>query len=86
MLKRTNEQWLADLRDLGEAQGAALDDLRQVILARRAGVMPLLCWIEIADMVPPLESERIEIGYRSSITETTLATRFLPGTFQGQSR
>jgi RNA polymerase sigma-70 factor (ECF subfamily) len=33
MAKRTNEQWLADLRSPGAAQEAALSDLRLVILA-----------------------------------------------------
>lgn len=32
MLTRTNEEWLADLRESGERQGQALEDLRALIL------------------------------------------------------
>lgn len=57
MHKRSNEAWLADLRDEGEAREVALEDLRQIIL--RGLPYALSKWLPSSDPRFPGLSEEV---------------------------
>jgi RNA polymerase sigma-70 factor, ECF subfamily len=77
MVKRTNEQWVADLQASGEQQEEALEDLRKVILA--ALPYALEKWFSPND---PKFNSFIE----ETAQETTLRVMEHLGSFEGRSQ
>jgi RNA polymerase sigma-70 factor (ECF subfamily) len=77
MHKRTNDQWLEDLRDAGEKREAALDDLRQVIL--RGLPYALSKWLRTND--PRYEALAEEVAQ-----DTLLRVIDRLDTFEGRSQ
>lgn len=77
MTKRTNEEWLSDLRSEGESREAALADLRSVIV----GGLPfaLSNWLSPSDPAfPPLAEEVAQ--------ETLLRVQSRLDSFEGRSQ
>ncbi len=77
MSKRTNEQWLADLRVEGEPRAAALTDLREIIL----GGLPyaLSKWLPSSDPRFPSLAEEVA-------QDTLLRVLDRMDTFEGRSQ
>ena len=77
MSNRTNDQWLSDLRDKGEAREAALEDLHAIIL--RGLPFALSRWLSPAN--PQFDSLTEEVAQ-----ETLLRVLDQMHTFEGRSQ
>jgi RNA polymerase sigma-70 factor, ECF subfamily len=77
MIKRTNEEWLSDLTSESSAKGAALSDLRTIILAGLP--FALSKWIDQKD-------HRFSSLVEESAQETLLRVMEKLDTFEGRSQ